>query len=217
MQSSGTIENMLNTCILAHVTSEPWCPGPMQPPTCLPPWLQFPSITSRLWRRTGVTQACQAASQGRPWPRLEGGTLVCIMNGWPEPISTAKASHPLSPDPGTILLPEGRVQDACMSSCVSLQKSDAPGSTAPDLALSQGRAEDWLLGGSERGHMAEHGPQVPMRINTFLSSCPVSWGESSFPPSNLPESGLHLSHLASFKSSLKEWNSNCIISVILHE
>lgn len=150
MQSSGIIENMLNTCILAHVTSEPWCPGPTQPPTCLPPWLQFPSIPSRSWRRTGVTQACQAASQGRPWPRLEGGTLVCIMNGWPEPISTGKASHPLSPDPGTILLPEGRVQDACVSSCMSLQKSDAPGSTAPDLALSQGRAEDWLLGGSER-------------------------------------------------------------------
>ena len=103
-----------------------------------------------------------------------------------------------------LILSGGRVQDTCVSSCVSLQKSDAPGSTAPDLALSQGRAEDWLLGGSERGRVAEHEPQVPMRINTFLSSRPVSWGESSLPPSNLPESGLHLSHLASFKSSLKE-------------
>lgn len=71
------MENVLGVCSLAHATSGALVPWP-RPASCLPStlWPQLPSILGRVWKRTGVRQARQVASQGRTWPRLEAPWYV---------------------------------------------------------------------------------------------------------------------------------------------
>lgn len=182
------------------------------------PLTTVPRCSKQVMEEDWVTQACQwhlRADHDQGW--REAPWCELWMAGQ-SPYWQGKMPHPLSPwSRYPHPLPEGRVQDVCMSSCVChcrkvMLLAQLP-QTWPSVKV---ELRGLAAGGSERGCMAECGPQVPMRINTFLSNSPVSWGNllSSFHP---PWVWVAFISFASFKSSLKEWISNCIISVILLE
>lgn len=218
MKSSGTIENVLSTCSLAHCTSDPWCPGPTQLLPAFHPLTTVPLCSKQVMEEDWGHTSTPGGISGKTMTKA-GGRHLGVNCEWLARAHLSRESvSPTQPWSRYHTPPRGEGSRClCVLLCVTAKKWCSWLNFPRPGPQSRDSWEDWLLGGNERDCMAECGPQVPMMSNTFLSNSPVSWGESSLPPSNLPESGLHLSHLASFKSSLKELKSNCIISVILHE
>lgn len=121
-----------------------WLMAPQAPPSLLPafhPLTTVPRCSKQVVEEDWGHTSTPGGISGQTMTKA-GGRHLGVNCEW---LARARISResvsPTQPWSRYHTPPEGRAQDACMSSCVSLQKSDAPGSTSPDLALSQGRAE----------------------------------------------------------------------------
>lgn len=126
-----------------------WLMAPQAPPGLLPAFHPLSTVSrcskqvvEEDWGHTSTPGGISGQTMAKAGGRHRGVNCEWLVRAH---ISRESVS-PTQPWSRYILLPEGRVQDACMSSCVSLQKSDVPGSTSPDLALSQGSVRGLAAG-----------------------------------------------------------------------